>query len=182
MSDQDLVSHAAPTMAGIKTGSLFLCRFDDRNGFERDVKEYNRRFCRRGFSIIPLYIKNDRSLVYTVRMDRLRRDLSNRETRKMLENAGYDCSDAAGCVRQLADRFENGTSFPHEVGLFLSYPAEDVQGFIENRAMNYKYSGMWKVYGDVESARRDFARYAKCTEAYKKTYLHGRKIDDLLVG
>ena len=60
-------------------------------------------------------------------------------------------------------------SFPHEIGIFLGYPAEDVRGFVENGGCNYKLCGCWKVYGSVESARRKFAAYDRCRE-----YLCGR--------
>ena len=32
--------------------------------------------------------------------------------------------------------------FPHEVGLFLGYPPEDVKGFIDHRANNFKCAGL----------------------------------------
>ena len=32
--------------------------------------------------------------------------------------------------------------FPHEVGLFLSYPPEDVKGFIDHRANDFKCAGL----------------------------------------
>lgn len=44
--------------------------------------------------------------------------------------------------------------FPHEVGLFLGYPPEDVEGFIENKARSCKITGYWKVYSDEEKAKR----------------------------
>ena len=52
-------------------------------------------------------------------------------------------------------------SFPHEIGLFLGYPAEDVQGFIRNCAAKPKLVGAWKVYGDAEVAKKKFASYKK---------------------
>ena len=57
----------------------------------------------------------------------------------------------------------DGGDFPHEVGLFLGYPAEDVRGFIENRAAGCKCVGCWKVYGDVNAAKMRFASFEKCT-------------------
>ena len=45
------------------------------------------------------------------------------------------------CIR---DSRESG-EFPHEVGLFLSYPPEDVKGFIDHRANNFKCAGLWTV-------------------------------------
>jgi hypothetical protein len=61
-------------------------------------------------------------------------------------------------------RFETLRQFPHEIGLFLGYPVEDVLGFVKYRGRNYKLCGVWKVYGNVERARRDFSRYEVCRE------------------
>ena len=71
--------------------------------------------------------------------------------------------------------------FPHEVGLFLSYPPEDVKGFIENRAANAKCTGVWKVYGDEQQAQQTFDRYKKCTQTYCERWRSGVKLDRLAV-
>lgn len=71
--------------------------------------------------------------------------------------------------------------FPHEVGLFLSYPPEDVKGFIENRAANAKCTGVWKVYGDERQAQQTFDRYKKCTQTYCERWRSGVKLDRLAV-
>ena len=55
-------------------------------------------------------------------------------------------------------------SFPHELGLLLGYPVEDVLGFIRNEGRNYLYCGYWKVYGDVDAARITFDRYNQAKE------------------
>ena len=79
--------------------------------------------------------------------------------------------------------FKGGESgdFPHEVGLFLSYPPEDVKGFIENRAANAKCTGVWKVYGDERQARQTFAKYKKCTQVYCERWQSGSGLDKLAV-
>ena len=75
----------------------------------------------------------------------------------------------------------SGRIFPHEVGLFLSYPPEDVRGFIDNHARNCKYLGFWKVYGDVEKAKRTFANYERCTEAYCRKWSMGASLPSLII-
>ena len=79
--------------------------------------------------------------------------------------------------------FKGGESgeFPHEVGLFLSYPPEDVKGFIDHRANGFKCAGLWKVYGDEEKARSLFAKYKKCTEIYCALWQSGSKLEQLAV-
>jgi hypothetical protein len=50
------------------------------------------------------------------------------------------------------------TFFPHEIGVFLGYPAEDVLGFIINEGRNYVCCRHWKVYHDIERAQEMFRR------------------------
>lgn len=73
------------------------------------------------------------------------------------------------------------TAASHEVGLFLGYPPEDVRGFIENRAQNYKLAGDWKVYGDADRARRIFTQYKICTQCYCKALDAGVSLRQLAV-
>ena len=65
----------------------------------------------------------------------------------------------------LASRMAGSGGFPHEVGLFLGYPAEDVEGFRLHRGRDYKLCGCWKVYSDVERAQRCFRQYGCCRRA-----------------
>ena len=67
------------------------------------------------------------------------------------------------------------------MGLFLSYPPEDVKGFIDHRTNNFKCAGLWKVYGDEEKARSLFAKYKKCTEIYCALWQSGSKLEQLAV-
>ena len=65
-----------------------------------------------------------------------------------------------------------GNEFPHEIGLFLSYPPEDVKGFMADPCA-CKCSGCWKVYGGREAAEKQFARYRKCTGVYCEQWREG---------
>lgn len=82
---------------------------------------------------------------------------------------------------ELVRRLNRGEDFPHEIGLFLGYPAEDVSGFIRHGARCAKCVGTWKVYGDEESARKKFALYQKCTRLYCEAYRKHNNLDRLLV-
>ena len=43
MSEEILVRQGAPTLAGIKTGSLFPCPCKDREALLSDIRKLNRR-------------------------------------------------------------------------------------------------------------------------------------------
>lgn len=181
MSEELMVRQCAPTLAGIKTGSLFPCPCPDRDFLLAQIRSLNRRLSSRGLCLLPLRFTGDSVLLYLYRPATLRRDLSNGMARDILAAAGYDDKSCGRCVATLIRRLRQGGDFPHEIGLFLSYPPEDVKGFVENRACNFKCAGLWKVYGDEVRARRLFDSFRRCTDAYCARWRSGATLEQLAV-
>ena len=181
MSEQSFIRNAAPTLAGLKTGSLFPFRYESRAGALRELRSLNRRLAPKGLRLLPLRMSDGFAVLYLYRPAMLREDLQDPAAACLLKEAGYkDCSESA-CLRELYRRFNREEGFPHEIGLFLSYPPEDVRGFIENKGRRCKCAGCWKVYGDAEQARRRFEEYHSCTARYCRQYAMGVSMDDLSV-
>ena len=181
MSDELLVKQGAPTLAGIKTGNLFPCSCESRERLWQEVRELNRRLVPKGLCLLPLRCSEHRALLYLYRPEFLRQDLQDRQAEMLLRQAGYPCGNVEQCLTQLIQRLQRGGEFPHEIGLFLSYPPEDVRGFIEHRAGDFKCVGTWKVYGDENRAKRLFAAYKKCTAVYYAGWQAGKSIEQLAV-
>ena len=182
MSEEILVKQGAPTLAGIKTGSLFPCPCRDEGALLDDIRRLNRLLAPKGLCLLPIRFKDGQALLYLYRPAVLHRDLQNRLARRILSDAGYPADGGCGrCVAQLIRRFREDGQFPHEVGLFLSYPPEDVKGFIDHRACDFKCAGLWKVYGDERRAQRLFSRFKHCTEDYCARWQTGWDIDRLAV-
>ena len=99
---------------------------------------------------------------------------------EFMSQYGYNTEDSKKAVERLKERIRQLEDFPHEIGLFLSYPIEDVLGFIENRGKNYILNGYWKVYGNEEEARKSFFKYRKCTDVYHKLFMGGTPIEKLV--
>ena len=181
MSEETVVRQAAPTLAGVKTGSLFPYRCESAEDLRADIRAFNRTLVPRGMCLLVLRMMERSALLYLYRPAELERDLKDSTAREVLEEAGYRCDSCAACVRELVERFRREGEFPHEIGLFLSYPPEDVRGFIENHARNYKLAGPWKVYGDVAQARQTFEKYRKCTDSYCRSLRAGFSLAQLAV-
>ena len=77
-------------------------------------------------------------------------------------------------------RVQKRMTFPHEVGLFLGYPPEDVQGFIEHRGQCFACSGYWKVYANEEETRRLFDFYTDCTHEFCRKLEAGMRFSEIL--
>lgn len=181
MSQEYVIRHSAPTLAGLKTGSLFPCRFAARPPFLRDLRGMNQVLVPRGLRLLPLRWEPGWVLLYLYRPAALARDLAARPAQALLRQAGYPAESPPACLRELRRRFAAGGPFPHEVGLFLSYPPEDVAGFCRHRGRGAKCVGCWKVYGDETAARRRFAAYKACTAAYTRQAAAGVPLSALTV-
>lgn len=179
MSEEMIIKHCSPTLAGIKTGNMFSCAFDNNEQMKESIRTYNRLLNKKGLRILPLRQKDNRTLVYIFRPDALKEDLCDGAACRILKDRGYCTSKADKCVVHLIKRISELDCFPHEVGLFLGYPPEDVSGFICNREC--KFSGLWKVYGDVNTAQERFEQYKKCTESLAKRFAEGCTLDSLAV-
>lgn len=181
MWEELVVLHCSPTLAGIKTGSMFSCSIANEETMKEMVRHLNGILVKKGLCVLPLRHKEGRALIYVFRPKYLSRDLQNDVACRLLREKGYYWQDPRRCVVQLIRKLNESADFPHEIGLFLGYPPEDVCGFIDNNAACYKCVGCWKVYGDEKAALKTFARYKKCTETYCACLAEGRTIEALVV-
>lgn len=180
MSEEIIVRQCAPTLADMKSGNMFLYKFEDRAQMICDIRSFNQNYVSKGLSMVPLRFSGDKVLLLLMRPERLKNDLQDATAKQLLSRFGY--KDRASCSMQLGNlvkRFKNINEFPHEIGLFLSYPPEDVKGFIDNNAKECKCVGTWKVYGDEKKARKTFREYKNCTEHYCRLWNSGVGLEQL---
>jgi hypothetical protein len=101
MSNDLLVQCCAPTLAGLKTGSLFSCPCPDRGELTAQIRELNRQLRERGLMILPLRYSQKRALVYLFRPLALQRDLKNSTARAILDGAGYGGLSSGQCLLRI---------------------------------------------------------------------------------
>lgn len=181
MSEELIVKHCSPTLAGIKTGSLFTCTYGSSGELRDFIRALNHRFVPKGLRILSLRCTKSHALLYLFRPHNLRRDISDRLARSILQSYGYPCENPDRCIVHLIRRLQQSEEFPHEIGLFLGYPSQDVDGFIKNGAKCAKCTGCWKVYGDEKRAQETFEKYKKCRTVYLKQFYAGKGIERLTV-
>lgn len=95
---------------------------------------------------------------------------------KKLNARGVDA-----CLERLKGRLTEYACFPHEIGIFLGYPLEDVVGFIAHKGKDCKLCGIWKVYGNVSEAGKLFQKLQKCSDIYIRVFQEGRSITQMTV-
>ena len=181
MSEEMVIRHCSPTLAGMKTGSMFSCSFGEMSDLRSFIRRLNQLLVKKGLRVLPLRIQENRALIYVFRPKRLKQDLNHVTSTRLLKERQYDVNSPDRCILHLMQRLKENEEFPHEIGLFLGYPPEDVLGFIENKAQDYKLSGLWKVYGDEETAKKRFDLFKKCDRVYYKRWSQGTNIERLTV-
>lgn len=152
----------APLITGIKMSNLLILPIAQE-------KAVHMAFKRTGIAYFRLWSSQEKAAFLVFRQSQMERYLGNSQVQRVLQDAGYEDTSFGNILRTFQKRYqayllEKG-QFPHEMGLLLGYPVEDVKGFIENHGENYLYSGYWKVYDRVEQKKQLFRRYEEAKES-----------------
>lgn len=181
MLEASIIKHCAPTLAGIKTANLFSYRFYNIDELHQELLEDNQKLNEKGVYVEILRASESRALIYVYRRKKLEADLNQIEAKELLADCGYFGKRVEDCLEYLKEKLFRQESFPHEIGLFLGYPLQDVKGFIEQKGKNFKCSGIWKVYGAEVETVKLFKKLEKCSQVYIKLFAGGRSITQLTV-
>ena len=181
MSEALIVRHCSPTRAGLKTANMFNYSYRDRAELIESVRSVNAMLKDKGVRMIPLRVSNGRALIYVYRPKKLEDDLKSPASEAILASCGYGRGPAARLITELIARLCENEDFPHEIGLFLGYPPEDVRCFMCDRNSECKCVGCWRAYNNETEAERTFARFRKCTEVYCRKLSEGYSLNRLTV-
>lgn len=109
--------------------------------------------------------------------------LADKQVRALLDEYGYADMHVEEMLERLSDRIRDFAAremgFPHEIGVFLGYPPEDVKGFIKNEGKRYLMIGYWKVYSDLAGARMIFQAYDRAKDCAVNEFLTGKSIREI---
>ena len=178
-----LVRQCAPTLAGMKPGSIFCFNHSPLEVSRQKVCQWNKQLEPFGLTVQILLERpgSGSVIVFVYRHDRLEQMLSDDAYQSFLAEAGYERTNLDGLLEQLAYRLRTQPEFPHEIGVFLGYPLRDVTGFIENHGRNFTCCGFWKSYGDPAEMQVCFACYRRCIQTYVAMFEQGIPIERLAV-
>jgi len=179
MLDRAIIDHASPTLARLKLGNLFNHTMAE--DFPAEYAALRRQLMDRGVTMTILKASRGKALIYIYRAEELKKTLADEGVRRLLEACGYTRFDVHEALGTLKTRLNDLDAFPHEIGVFLGYPLEDVLGFIENGGRNCLSCGCWKVYSNECEALKAFERYEKCKAVYQRLFASGCPLTRLTV-
>lgn len=162
-----LLLKTAIVRQGIKPGEFLRVRhcYQSRNAegfhfclYRNDILEIL------GLNYLELKVDPESSLILFYHEKTLKKVLAEEENQEILNGFGYPQNDFHGQLRFLQKRFSQ-EKLPHEIGVFIGYPAKDVTGFIQNQPRTPVHRGDWAVFGDAGESLRKMDLYRK-TEAF----------------
>lgn len=161
---EEIISqHCAPVLMGKKPANLVSFSKEKMPELPNIMKIYEEKLSDEDIYMEVLCGCRKHYLVLVYRKEVLEEYLKQPEVVELLVQDGYSKKgELKEKFSYLRKRFEEKKEFPHEIGLFLGYPLEDVKGFRINSGAGCKFCGYWKVYGDVEKAKLQFEVYDRC--------------------
>ncbi len=156
-----LVLNCAPLLAGLKTASLFVTNISNYDEVVSVLK---------GSEVEILILSKRKGKMTLLLFDRRKLDkyLNKNMNASFMRKLGYSSIDIDSVLNEFNYRYnqylDGKMDFPHEMGIILGYPLEDVNGFMCNEGRNYILCGYWKVYDKPTDARRIFKEYDDAIE------------------
>jgi hypothetical protein len=158
----ELAMQCAPLITGMKISNLFSIGLDAYKAMY-DILENS------GISVYQMGLLDGRVLFLLYQENQLTSYLSRKDVAELLTRFGYDnvTPDCIldTCCRRYQKYMLEKKDFPHELGLILGYPPEDVEGFVSQQGKNSLYTGYWKVYKDPEAKKALFDRFEYAKES-----------------
>ncbi len=167
----------APLLTGIKMSNLFIVS----NVNECEVVDL---FCKTSISTYVIYHSKGRYIFLLYKKTELESYLNSKNIKMFMELLGYHTFLLGDILNEFAIRYsrymEDRKDFPHEIGLLLGYPMEDVLGFIKNEGKDFLYTGYWKVYANLSDTINLFNKYNQAKERIVYLLCNGVSIKQIL--
>lgn len=147
--------HLAPVIQYLKPASTLTITSHLQEKWDR----YGIKILKRlGLQWKILKDKREHSILLIYRQELIENLLRDKAIKEYLRGIGYPVENLEDVLGFLAKRY-NLLSYPHEIGIILGIPLEDVKIFTDNPKRPCAFKGYWKVYTQPEKAKVLFKAY-----------------------
>lgn len=146
----------APVIAGLKVSNLLTTPSTEDAIVKKELAGT-------GLSCMKLAEDRGRSTFIVYRKKELEEWLLERSNQLYLKESGLAGRCLDGVLTKVRIRYqlyvEKEGQYPHEIGILLGYPVEDVKGFVVNKGRNCLGSGYWKIYSNPVEKKKLFREF-----------------------
>lgn len=175
--ETQLALQCAPVITGLKASNLLILPTKDESSIQQI-------FSSTRIDLFLLAKTEGRVSYFVFDKQKLEALLEGKSIRRLFEKYGYRNFHIGYILMKFRKRYQaymdGFEEFPHEMGLILGYPIEDVIGFIENDGRNFLYCGYWKVYSDLCKKKLWFQEYDSAKEMLANLLMDGANIEHII--
>lgn len=172
-----LALQSAPLLTGVKISNLIIV---DNQYVDAVMKVFEMT----EISVSILSSMEEKTTILLYRKNELISYLKQQKVKMFLFSIGYIKIKLEVILKDISNNYkkylENKTCFPHELGVLLGYPVEDVLGFMQNKGKNFLYTGYWKVYYDLSNKLKVFESFQQAEIAVMRMISKGNTILDIV--
>lgn len=167
----------APLLAGYKTSNMLIVKTADSYRVGQILSESS--------IMSKIIFQSEKKTIFLLYNEqKLNEYLQCMEIKQFFYLCGYREFELQSILNSFSERYtaytKNEIEFPHEMGLILGYPPEDVKGFIENNGKNFLYAGYWKVYGNLSEKLERFRAFDMAKENIVRMVAAGISIASII--
>lgn len=177
--EAQIVLQCAPVIAGVKISNLLIIKTDGLYAALDILKNS---------SLFYFLLRKDeeKTTIFLYHPQKLAEYLGREDVTAFLRRMGYEEMLPGQILNRFRARYgeycETRQSFPHEMGLLLGYPVEDVAGFMEHEGRDFLYTGYWKVYANLSEKICLFREYEQAKEQQLLMMADGIGLKEILRG
>ncbi|WP_297639218.1 DUF3793 family protein [uncultured Clostridium sp.] len=168
-----LLYNTSLVISGVKPSETVTLKKTGENAYEKWI-EYGESYLKAvGMEYISLRENKDALIILVYNREVLSRRLFEEKSKEFLMNLDYPKEENLDFyLKMLVKRYE-AYNCPHELGLFLGIPIEDVKDFMECTDKKCLHCGYWKVYNNYAKAKETFEKYDNIKEKTVQHILNG---------
>lgn len=175
-----LLYNSSLVIAGVKPSATVTVNKMLKDLYKSWIK-YGKDFLESiNLSFINLREDENALIILIYNNDILKTHIFKTENIEFLRKLGYEHNNNISYyVEYLKDRYEE-FNCPHELGIFLGIPIDDVKSFMQCSYKKCLGCGYWKVYSNYEKAIEIFSIYDDVREKTMDKIVEGESIDSIV--
>lgn len=168
-----LIYNASLVISGVKPSATVTLKKGNNNLYDKWIK-YGISFLKSiNIEFVELRESQDALIILVYDKEELENYIFNKSNKQFLVQLGYEEeNNIESYINKLKERYEK-FKCPHELGVFLGFPLEDVKDFMECTNKKCLVCGYWMVYNNFNNAKEIFNKYDKVKEHAVNNILSG---------
>lgn len=176
-----LIYNASLVISGVKPSATVTIKKDNENLYDKWIK-YGVNFLQQiDIKYIKLRECHNALIILIYNEENLKSYIFKNENKKFLMLLGYIEEENIDEYLSILENRYKEFNCPHELGIFLGFPLNDVKDFMECKRKKCLSCGYWLVYNNLKEAREIFNKYDKVKEHTVKHILNGNSAYNIAV-